>query len=170
MQAIATLRVYTNVPQIYAQTLQRGMKIGLDLSRASGKDLQGTLVRTADAIDPRQPHAAGRVDVDNRAGELLPGSLAQVHFKTPTAGRDVHCAHGRADLPSRRHELGKWSTATRRAPGAVVIGEDDGATCRSSVRPQPGRPGDPGSARLADRRRKGATWCNRGAARPGGGL
>ena len=29
MQALETLRVYTNVPQLYSQMLKRGMKVGL---------------------------------------------------------------------------------------------------------------------------------------------
>ena len=52
MQALETLRVYTNVPQLYAQTLKRGMKIDLTFPEYPGKTFQGTLVRTADAIDP----------------------------------------------------------------------------------------------------------------------
>ncbi len=86
MQAIQTLRVYTNLPQIYSQSVKRGMKIDLTFAEHPGKIYQGTLVRTADAIDPASRTLLVEIDVDNRAGELLPGSLAQVHFKTPTAG------------------------------------------------------------------------------------
>ena len=52
MQALQTLRVYTNVPQLYSQTLKRGMKIGLTFPEHPGRTYEGTLVRTADAIDP----------------------------------------------------------------------------------------------------------------------
>jgi multidrug efflux pump subunit AcrA (membrane-fusion protein) len=44
--------------------------------------IEGTLARTADAIDPTNRTLLVEIDVDNRKGELLPGSLAQVHFKT----------------------------------------------------------------------------------------
>ena len=37
MQAIETLRVYTDVPQLYTQTLKRGMKIGLTFPEHPGK-------------------------------------------------------------------------------------------------------------------------------------
>src|SRR5580658_10468218 len=86
MQAIHTLRVYANVPEIYAQTLHRGMKINITFPERPGKTYAGTLVRTADAIDPASRTLLTEIDVDNRSGELLPGSLAQVHFKTPIAG------------------------------------------------------------------------------------
>ena len=66
--------------------MKRGAKIDLTFAEHAGKIYQGTLVRTADAIDPASRTLLVEIDVDNRAGELLPGSLAQVHFKTPCAG------------------------------------------------------------------------------------
>ena len=86
MQALETLRVYANVPQLYSQTLKRGMKIDLTFPEYPGKTFQGTLVRTAEAIDPVSRTLLVEVDLDNRSGELMPGALAQVHFKTPPVG------------------------------------------------------------------------------------
>jgi RND family efflux transporter MFP subunit len=127
MQAIATLRVYTNVPQVYAQTLKRGMKIDLTFPEHPGKIYVGTLVRTADAIDPASRTLLAEVDVNNRSGELLPGSLAQVHFKTPTAG--VTFIVPTSALIFRRDgmELAKVVDGDKARLVHVVIGEDDGA-------------------------------------------
>lgn len=83
MQALNTLRVYTNVPQLYTPNLKRGSKIDITFPEYPGKIFQGTLMRTADAIDPASRTLLVELDVDNRKGELLPGSLAQVHFKAP---------------------------------------------------------------------------------------
>ena len=85
MQAAQTLRVYTNVPQLYVDTAKRGLKLDLTFPEYPGKTFQGTLVRTADAIDPASRTLLVEIDVNNRDGELFPGSLAQVHFKTPAA-------------------------------------------------------------------------------------
>ncbi|MGD0482253.1 MAG: efflux RND transporter periplasmic adaptor subunit [Terracidiphilus sp.] len=128
MQAIETLRVYTNVPEAYAQTLQRGMKINLTFPEHPGKIYVGTLVRTADAIDPASRTLLAEVDVNNRSGELLPGSLAQVHFKTPTAGATFIVPT--AALIFRRDglELAKVVDGDKARMVHVVIGEDDGAT------------------------------------------
>ena len=84
MQALNTLRVYTNVPQLYTTTMKGAARrsISRSLNTPAGK-FQGTLVRTADAIDPVSRTLLVELDVDNRKGELLPGSLAQVHFKAP---------------------------------------------------------------------------------------
>ena len=83
MQALNTLRVYTNVPQMYTTSLKRGSKMGITFPEYPGRTFEGTLARTANAIDPSSRTLLVEIDVDNRKGELLPGSLAQVHFKAP---------------------------------------------------------------------------------------
>jgi RND family efflux transporter MFP subunit len=129
MQAIETLRVYASVPEVYAQTLKRGMKIDLTFPEHPGKIFGGTLVRTADAIDPASRTLLAEIDVNNRAGELLPGSLAQVHFKTPTAVPTFIVPT--AALIFRRDadmELGTVVDGDTARLVHVKIGEDDGAT------------------------------------------
>jgi RND family efflux transporter MFP subunit len=129
MQAIQTLRVYTNVPEIYAQTLHRGMKINLTFPEHPGKIYTGTLVRTADAIDPASRTLLTEIDLDNRSGELLPGSLAQVHFKTPIAGPTFIVPT--AALIFRRNAEIELATVVHGDVAHLVqvgIGEDDGAT------------------------------------------
>jgi RND family efflux transporter MFP subunit len=129
MQAIETLRVYADVPQVYAQTLRHGMKIDLTFPEHPGRTYVGTLVRTADAIDPASRTLLTEVDVDNRSGELLPGALAQVHFKTPIAGPTFIVPT--AALIFRRDADMELATVVNGDTAHlvhVVIGEDDGAT------------------------------------------
>jgi RND family efflux transporter MFP subunit len=128
LQAIQTLRVYANLPQIYSQTVKRGSKIDLTFAEHAGKTYQGTLVRTADAIDPASRTLLVEIDVDNRAGELLPGSLAQVHFKTPAAAPSFIVPA--AALIFRREGLrvGVVTGVNVAHLVPVVIGEDDGAS------------------------------------------
>jgi RND family efflux transporter MFP subunit len=128
MQAIGTLRVYTNVPQIYAQTLQRGMKIDITFPEHPGKIYVGTLVRTADAIDPASRTLLAEIDVNNSSGELLPGSLAQVHFKTPTAGASFIVPASALIFRRDGMELAKVVDGDKARLVHVVIGEDDGAS------------------------------------------
>jgi multidrug efflux pump subunit AcrA (membrane-fusion protein) len=75
-----TLRVYVNVPEQYANTTRPGVKATLVLASSPHEPVTGTLVRTADAIDPNSLTLLSEVDVDNAAGKLLPGGYAQVHF------------------------------------------------------------------------------------------
>ena len=128
LQAIQTLRVYANLPQIYSQSVKRGARIGLTFAEHAGKTYEGTLVRTADAIDPASRTLLVEIDVDNRAGELLPGSLAQVHFKAPAAGPTFIVPA--AALIFRREGLRVGTVVNGNVAHLVpvVIGEDDGAS------------------------------------------
>ena len=127
MQALETLRVYTNVPQLYTTNMKRGTKIDLTFPEYPGKTFQGTLVRTADAIDPASRTLLVEIDVDNRNGELLPGSLAQVHFKTPSVQTFIVPASA---LIFRREgtQVGTVGSDNVAHLVPVTIGEDDGAT------------------------------------------
>jgi RND family efflux transporter MFP subunit len=128
MQAIQTLRVYANLPQIYSQSVKRGSKIDMTFAEHAGKTYQGTLVRTSDAIDPVSRTLLVEIDVDNRAGELLPGSLAEVHFKTPPAGPTFIVPA--AALIFRREGMHVGTVVNGNVAHLVpiTIGEDDGAT------------------------------------------
>ena len=131
MQALQTLRVYTNVPQLFSQTMKRGMKVGLNFPEYPGKTFEGTLVRTADAIDPVSRTLLVEIDLDNRSGQLMPGSQAQVHFKAPSA-TSAYIVPASA-LIFRREGV-QLSIVISNSDGTVAhlipvtIGEDDGAT------------------------------------------
>jgi RND family efflux transporter MFP subunit len=128
LQAIQTLRVYANLPQIYSANVKRGSKIDITFAEHAEKIYQGTLVRTADAIDPVSRTLLVEVDVDNRAGELLPGSLAQVHFKTPSAGPSYIVPAGALIFRREGLRLGVVVDGNKAHLVPVVIGEDDGAS------------------------------------------
>ena len=132
MQAIETLRVYANVPQAYSQSVKKGMKIGLTFLEHPGKTFTGTLVRTASAIDPASRTLLVEIEVNNRAGELLPGSMAQVHFKTASVVQSYIVAMPAIIFRSEGLRLGmvvkddKGNDTARLVP--ITIGQDDGAT------------------------------------------
>jgi RND family efflux transporter MFP subunit len=130
LQAIQTLRVYTNLPQLYSANVKTGAKIDLTFAEHPGKTFQGTLARTSDAIDPVSRTLLVEVDVNNRTGELLPGSLAEVHFKTaPIAPTYIVPA---ASLIFRREGLRVGVVVNGNVAHLVpvVIGQDDGADVR----------------------------------------
>src|ERR1700691_3352656 len=79
------LRVYVSVPQAYAPTIKVGMKATVALQEFPGQKFLGTVVRTADAIEPATRTLNTEVDVPNKDGKLLPGSFGQVHFATVTS-------------------------------------------------------------------------------------
>lgn len=130
LQAIETLRVYTNVPQAYTQSVKRGMKIDLSFAERAGKVYQGTLVRTAEAIDPTSRTLLVEIDVDNHKGELMPGSLAQVHLKTPVAAQSYVVPVAAIIFRKEGMRVGvvvQDGNGMKAHLVPVVIGQDDGA-------------------------------------------
>jgi len=85
ISAINTLRVFVNVPQIYAPDAKNGVTASLTLPQYPGRTFKGKLVRTSSAVDPGTRTLLAEVDVDNRTGELLPGSYTQVHLNVSRA-------------------------------------------------------------------------------------
>ncbi len=79
------LRVYVNVPEAYSQSAKPGLKAALTVPEYPGQRFEGTLVRTADAIDPSTRTLLVEIDVNNPTGRLLSGAYAEVHFHLPTA-------------------------------------------------------------------------------------
>jgi RND family efflux transporter MFP subunit len=127
LQAIQTLRVYANLPQSNSGNVKRGSKIDLTFAEHAGKTYQGTLVRTADAIDPASRTLLVEIDVDNRGGELLPGSMVQVHFKTPSAGPTFIVPAAALIFRKEGLRVGTVTGGNIAHLVPVVIGEDDGA-------------------------------------------
>jgi RND family efflux transporter MFP subunit len=72
-----------NVPQVYSQAAKPGLKADLVFQEFPGRRFQGTLVRTADAIDQASRTLLVEIEVNNPTGELLSGAYAEVHLKLP---------------------------------------------------------------------------------------
>jgi RND family efflux transporter MFP subunit len=85
VSAVRTLRVFINVPQIYSPDAKNGIIAKLTLPQYPGRTFEGKLVRSSDAVDPATRTLLAEVDVDNRSGELLPGSYTEVHLNVSSA-------------------------------------------------------------------------------------
>ncbi|MCW5625977.1 MAG: efflux RND transporter periplasmic adaptor subunit, partial [Burkholderiales bacterium] len=81
------MRVYVNVPQIYAAEAVPGVEAELTLAEYPGRRFKGTLVRNTQSIDMTSRTLLAEVDVANPTGELLPGGYAEVHLKLGAAHR-----------------------------------------------------------------------------------
>ncbi|HEV2699272.1 MAG TPA: efflux RND transporter periplasmic adaptor subunit [Terriglobales bacterium] len=77
---IDPIRVYINMPEIYASSVHPGVPATIEVTSLAGQRFSGTVVRSADAIDPATRTLLTEIDVPNPKGELLPGAYAQVHF------------------------------------------------------------------------------------------
>ncbi len=127
LQALQTLRVYVNLPQSYAQSARVGSVIDITFPEMPGKIIPGKLVRTSQSIDPVSRTLLVELDVDNRAGQLLPGSLAQVHFKMPAPTRSFVIPVSALIFRSEGLRVATLVNGDKAHLIPVVIGQDDGA-------------------------------------------
>src|SRR5204862_5951759 len=73
-----------DVPQHYSLLAKTGSNADLTTLEGPRKRFQGTLVRTANAIDPVSRTLLVEISVSNPTGQLFTGSYAEVHMKLPT--------------------------------------------------------------------------------------
>jgi RND family efflux transporter MFP subunit len=84
ISAVNRLRVYVNVPQVYSPQIKEGLRADLVLTEYPGRKFEGMLVRNSGSIDATSRTLLTEVDVDNRSGELKPGSYVEVHLRLPS--------------------------------------------------------------------------------------
>ena len=74
------LRVYVRVPQIAARSISPGQIAEMTLPELPGRVFTARVVRTAGAMDTQSRTLLTELEVDNRQGEILAGSYAQIQF------------------------------------------------------------------------------------------
>lgn len=77
------LRIYVFVPQPYAAQVRPGLGASLEFTDHPGQHYAATVTSTAHALDASSRTLQVELQIDNSAGELLPGSYAQVTFTLP---------------------------------------------------------------------------------------
>ncbi|TFW14777.1 efflux RND transporter periplasmic adaptor subunit [Duganella callida] len=81
---VDTLRVYVFVPQAYAQRIKAGDKVTITQAELPGKEFEGTVARTAGAIDAATRTLQIEVNLPNKDNALLAGAYVQVQL--PVSG------------------------------------------------------------------------------------
>jgi RND family efflux transporter MFP subunit len=77
-----TVRVYVNVPEEYSRGVKPGGTLAdIVLAEFPGRKFQGTVVRTAGAINGTTRTLLTEIDLRNSENTLLTGSYAEVHLK-----------------------------------------------------------------------------------------
>lgn len=128
LAATDRLRVQVNVPQALALQVQPGVAAELVLTESPGRSFSGKVVRTARSIDNATRTLLAEIDVDNSAGELLPGAYAQVRLRIPAAEQvlvlPVNTLLFRAEGP----QVAVVGADDRVSLRSVTIGRDFGTT------------------------------------------
>ena len=132
------LRVYVNVPQIYAHDCVPGLPADLTFDEYPGRRFQGKVVRTSKAIDPASRTLLVEVDVDNSKGELLPGAYTQVHFKLNNAKPSLIVSVSTLMFRAEGLRIGVVQNGDTARLIPITIGRDDGRVVEivSGLQPQ----------------------------------
>jgi RND family efflux transporter MFP subunit len=75
------LRIYVQVPELYAAAAKPGLEAELRFAEQVNKKYLAQTVRTSNALDPTLRTLQVELQLDNANREVFPGAYAEVHFK-----------------------------------------------------------------------------------------
>jgi RND family efflux transporter MFP subunit len=78
MQQTSPLRIYVNVPQVFANLVNIGTEGDITLDEFPGQTFVGHVTNTARAIDPTSRALQTELQLPNETGELFPGAYALI--------------------------------------------------------------------------------------------
>ena len=80
LSQVDPLRLYIYVPQVYANHIKIGDTVMVSLAERAGEHYQGSIARTARAIDPATRTLQVEIRVPNPGGDLFSGAYVQVEL------------------------------------------------------------------------------------------
>jgi multidrug efflux pump subunit AcrA (membrane-fusion protein) len=83
---IDALRVFVDLPQVYAPNVKVGMPVEVKVRGQLMQPVSGTVTRTSRALDPGTRTLLTQVDIPNRSHRVLPGMFVYVSFKIAPSG------------------------------------------------------------------------------------
>lgn len=79
------LRIYVQVPELYASATSPGLEAELSFAERPHKTFTARTVSTSNALDPTLRTLQVELELDNANHEVFPGAYAEVHFKLPAS-------------------------------------------------------------------------------------
>ena len=83
---IDTLRVFVNIPQVYAPNVKAGLPVQVTVRGQLTQPVTGTVTRTAGALDPGTRTLLTEVDIPNESHRLMPGAFVYAAFQIAPSG------------------------------------------------------------------------------------
>jgi RND family efflux transporter MFP subunit len=139
IESINTLRVFINVPQVYAPDAKSGVTATLTLPQYPGREFHGKLARTSNSVDPVTRTLLAEVDVDNHSGELLPGSYTEVHLSVKNSAPALIVPVSAVILSPEGLKVAVVDSTQHAHLVRVTPGRDSGATMEILSGLQPGQ-------------------------------
>ncbi len=122
------LRVYVQVPEIYAGATRPGLEAGLRFTEQPGKNYPAMTVRTSNAIDPNLKTLQVELELDNANHEVFPGAYAEVHFKLAANAESLRLPANTVLFRSAGLQVATVDADKRVKLKSIVQGRDFGNT------------------------------------------
>jgi len=122
------LRVFVDVPEIYAGSVHVGMPAQVAVSSYGNKPVVGTVARTADSLDADSRTLRTEIDIDNANQTLVAGVYANVKLGVSTATHDVIVPANTLLFRSEGLRVALVDAQNRIHLQPVTIGRDFGST------------------------------------------
>jgi RND family efflux transporter MFP subunit len=132
------LRIYVQVPQSYAALIKPGVVSELRFPEYPGRTFPATLVRTADAIEPRARTLLVELEADNASGELFPGGYTDVRFRLQIAQRGVSIPANALLFRAEGLRVASVAQGGLVTLHAITLGRDLGTTVEVATGVEPG--------------------------------
>ncbi len=123
---VDVLRIFVFVPQSYAPDIKAGQRADVSVRELPGRVFQGTVTRTAGAIDPTSRTLLTEVQVPNPDGLLLSGSYATVRFKVQRPDPPLVVAQSALLIDSKGVRVAMVDTDGTLHYRSIQIGRDFG--------------------------------------------
>jgi RND family efflux transporter MFP subunit len=122
------LRIYVRVPEVYSAITRPGMEAELHFTEQPNRQFAAKTVRTSSALDPVLRTLQVELELDNAAGDVLPGSYAEVHFKLPISAETVRLPANTVLFRTAGLQVAVVDAQRRAHLQSIVIGRDFGST------------------------------------------
>jgi RND family efflux transporter MFP subunit len=127
MAAMEQLRIFVEVPEIYADSIKNGDKVSITRDSNPTEPITGTIIRNSNAIDQISRTLNIEVDIDNARRQVLPGSYVFVHISLPPGHHALTIPSNALIFRAQGPQVGVVSGGRVRL-ASVTIGHDYGST------------------------------------------
>jgi RND family efflux transporter MFP subunit len=124
---IHLLRIYVNVPQVYAAQIKPGMEATFTAPQWPNRTFSTTVATTSSAIGSQTGSLLVELDLSNPDGALLPGSFATVHFELPVDPGHLRIASSALCFDEHGMRVATVNADRRVVFKPVTIGRDFGS-------------------------------------------
>ena len=125
MAATDKLRLYVSVPEANSRAAVPGLIADLTLAEFPDRRFQAKLVRSSGALDATTNTLLTEFEIDNRSGDLKPGSYAEVHLTLTIPGHRLLVPISAVLFRSDGPQVGIVEGGTARM-NPVTLGKDFG--------------------------------------------